>query len=198
MLSFSLWHNGNYASLGESLRHGIFQGVSIVTSTGFATADTNIWPALCICILVYMSVQGGMAGSTAGGLKSDRILMAGKVIKAQLRQQQHPGAIIHIKNDGIVQSPSVVNFAILYIVIYAFIILLGTIFNAACGLDTLTSFTASVASMGNIGPGFGEVGSLCNLSEMPVMVKLFSTLQMLLGRLEIFGLLHFFTMKWWI
>jgi trk system potassium uptake protein TrkH len=198
MLSFSLWHNGNYASLGESLRHGIFQGVSIVTSTGFATADTNIWPALCICILVYMSVQGGMAGSTAGGLKSDRILMAGKVIKAQLRQQQHPGAIIHIKNDGIVQSPSVVNFAILYIVIYAFIILLGTIFNAACGLDTLTSFTASVASMGNIGPGFGEVGSLCNFSEMPVMVKLFSTLQMLLGRLEIFGLLHFFTMKWWI
>ncbi len=198
MLSYSLWHNGNYASLGESLRHGIFQGVSIVTSTGFATADTNIWPALCICILVYMSVQGGMAGSTAGGLKSDRILMAGKVIKAQLRQQQHPGAIIHIKNDGIVQSPSVVNFAILYIVIYAFIILLGTIFNAACGLDTLTSFTASVASMGNIGPGFGEVGSLCNFSEMPVMVKLFSTLQMLLGRLEIFGLLHFFTMKWWI
>jgi trk system potassium uptake protein TrkH len=97
-----------------------------------------------------------------------------------------------------VQSPSVVNFAILYIVFYAFIILLGTIFNAACGLDTLTSFTASVASMGNIGPGFGEVGSLCNFSEMPVMVKLFSTLQMLLGRLEIFGLLHFFTMKWWI
>ena len=198
VLSLSLWGNGNYTSLGESLRHGIFQGVAIVTSTGFATADTNIWPALCICILVYMSVQGGMAGSTAGGLKSDRIMMAGKVIKAQLRQQQHPGAIIRIKIDGIVQNPSVVNFAILYIVIYAFIILLGTLLNAACGLDTLTSFTASVASMGNIGPGFGDVGSLSNFSEMPVLVKLFSTLQMLLGRLEIFGLLHFFTMKWWI
>jgi trk system potassium uptake protein TrkH len=139
-----------------------------------------------------------MAGSTAGGLKSDRILMAYKVIKAQLRQQQHPSAVIRIKNDGITQNPSVVNFAILYIVFYAFIILVGTIINAACGLDTLTSFTASVASMGNIGPGFGEVGSLSNFSSTPILVKFVSTLQMLLGRLEIFGLLHFFSMKWWI
>jgi trk system potassium uptake protein TrkH len=196
--SFSLWNSGTYDSLGASLRHGFFQGVSIVTSTGFATADTNLWPALCICLLIYLSIQGGMAGSTAGGLKSDRILMAYKVIKAQLRQQQHPSAVIRIKNDGITQNPSVVNFAILYIVIYAFIILVGTIINAACGLDTLTSFTASVASMGNIGPGFGEVGSLSNFSSMPILVKFVSTLQMLLGRLEIFGLLHFFSMKWWI
>jgi trk system potassium uptake protein TrkH len=198
MASFSLWQSGTYDSLGTSLRHGFFQGVSIVTSTGFATADTNLWPALCICLLIYLSIQGGMAGSTAGGLKSDRILMAYKVIKAQLRQQQHPSAVIRIKNDGITQNPSVVNFAILYIVIYAFIILVGTIINAACGLDTLTSFTASVASMGNIGPGFGEVGSLSNFSSMPILVKFVSTLQMLLGRLEIFGLLHFFSMKWWI
>ena len=198
MASFSLWNSGTYDSLGTSLRHGFFQGVSIVTSTGFATADTNLWPALCICLLIYLSIQGGMAGSTAGGLKSDRILMAYKVIKAQLRQQQHPSAVIRIKNDGITQNPSVVNFAILYIVIYAFIILVGTIINAACGLDTLTSFTASVASMGNIGPGFGEVGSLSNFSSMPILVKFISTLQMLLGRLEIFGLLHFFSMKWWI
>lgn len=198
IMSLNLWTNGSYSTIWESLRHGIFQGVSIVTSTGFATADTNIWPALCVCILVYLSIQGGMAGSTAGGLKSDRVMMAGKVIRMQIKKQQHPNIVIRIKNDGVVQESSTVNFAILYIVIYILIILAGTLINAACGLDTTTSFTASVASMGNIGPGFGEVGSLNNFSSMPVIVKLVSTLQMLLGRLEIFGLLHFFTMKWWV
>jgi undecaprenyl-diphosphatase len=76
-------------------------------------------------------------------------------------------------------------------------ILAGTLINAACGLDTMTAFTASVASTGNIGPGFGEVGSLANFSAMPIVVKIVCTLQMLLGRLEIFGLLQFFLMKWW-
>lgn len=198
VLSLNLWGSGTYDTLGTSLREGIFQGVSIVTSTGFATADTNLWTPLCVCILIYLSMQGGMAGSTAGGLKVDRILMAGKVIRAQIKQQQHPGAVIRIKNNGVVQDASVVNFAILYIVIYVLMILVGTLVNTACGLDTLTSLTASVSSMGNIGPGFGEIGSLDNFSAMPVVVKLMSTLQMLLGRLEIFGLLHFFTMKWWV
>lgn len=198
VLSLNLWGSGTYDTLGTSLREGIFQGVSIVTSTGFATADTNLWTPLCVCILIYLSMQGGMAGSTAGGLKVDRILMAGKVIRAQIKQQQHPGAVIRIKNNGVVQDASVVNFAILYIVIYVLMILIGTIVNTACGLDTLTSLTASVSSMGNIGPGFGEIGSLDNFSAMPVVVKFMSTLQMLLGRLEIFGLLHFFTMKWWV
>ncbi len=198
ILSISLWSNGLYDNIGDSIRHGFFQGVSIVTSTGFATADTTIWPSLCICILIYFSLQGGMAGSTAGGLKSDRVLMAGKVMRSQIKIQQHPGAVMRIKCNGNTQEPSIVHFAMLYIVIYAFIILIGTLINAACGLDVVTSFTASVASMGNIGPGFGEVGSLDNFSAMPVIVKLFSTLQMLLGRLEIFGLLHFFTMRWWV
>ncbi len=197
-LSLNLWGSDTYDTIGEALRKGVFQGVSIVTSTGFATADTNLWTPLCICILIYLSVQGGMAGSTAGGLKSDRVLMAGKVLKAQIKQQQHPGAVIRIKNNGVVQDASVVNFAIIYIVIYVLFILGGTLINTACGLDTMTSFTASVSSMGNIGPGFGEVGSMDNFSAMPIVVKLVSTLQMLLGRLEIFGLLHFFSMRWWV
>lgn len=198
IISLSLWSNDIYGNFGTSLRHAVFQGVSLVTSTGFATADSNLWTPLCICILIYFSLQGGMAGSTAGGIKSDRILMACKVIRAQVKRQQHPGAIIRIKNNGVVQDANIVNFAILYIVIYALIVLAGTLINTACGLDTLTGFTASVASMGNIGPGFGEVGSLSNFSAMPIVVKIVSTLQMLLGRLEIFGLLHFFTMKWWV
>jgi trk system potassium uptake protein TrkH len=90
-----------------------------------------------------------------------------------------------------------VNFAVLYIVIYGCIILGGTIINAACGVDLTTAFSASIASTGNIGPGFGAIGSLDNYSAVPVAVRLVSTLQMLLGRLEIFGLIQFFLMKWW-
>jgi trk system potassium uptake protein TrkH len=123
--------------------------------------------------------------------------VAGKLIRARITQQRHPNSIVRIKNNGAVQDASVVNFAILYIVIYGCIILAGTLINAACGLDTMTAFTASVASTGNIGPGFGEVGSLANFSAMPIVVKIVCTLQMLLGRLEIFGLLQFFLMKWW-
>ena len=197
IMTISLWANNTYGSIGEALRQGLFQGVAIVTTTGFATADTNIWPSLCVCILIYFSMQGGMAGSTSGGLKSDRVYVAGKLIRARITQQRHPNSIVRIKNNGAVQDASVVNFAILYIVIYGCIILAGTLINAACGLDTMTAFTASVASTGNIGPGFGEVGSLANFSAMPIVVKIVCTLQMLLGRLEIFGLLQFFLMKWW-
>jgi trk system potassium uptake protein TrkH len=196
-VTLTLWFNGTYGNFFEALRQGTFQVVSIVTTSGFATADTTVWPALAVCLLMWLSVQGGMAGSTSGGLKSDRVLIAGKLIKARIKQQQHPNAIIRIKNNGVVQDNDLVNCAVLYIVIYGCIILAGTLINAACGLDTMTAFTASVASTGNIGPGFGEVGSLANFSAMPIVVKIVCTLQMLLGRLEIFGLLQFFLMKWW-
>lgn len=195
--SLALWAAGNYGTLWESLRYGCFQVVSIVTTSGFATADTTVWPALAVCLLMWVSVQGGMAGSTSGGLKSDRVLIAGKLIKARIKQQQHPNAVIRIKNNGVVQENDLVNFAILYIVVYGCTILGGTLLNAACGVDLMTAFSASIASTGNIGPGFGAVGSLDNFSAVPATVRIVSTLQMLLGRLEIFGLIQFFLMKWW-
>lgn len=198
IMTITLWANNTCGNLWEALRQGVFQVVSIVTTSGFATADTNTWPALAVCLLMWLSVQGGMAGSTSGGLKSDRVLVAGKLIKARIKQQQHPNAIIRIKSNGVVQDNSLVNFAVLYIVIYACIILGGTLLNAACGLDLTTAFSASIASVGNVGPGFGEIGSLDNFSSLPVIVKIVSTLQMLLGRLEIFGLIQFFLMKWWV
>ena len=196
-VTLTLWFNGTYGNFFEALRQGTFQVVSIVTTSGFATADTTVWPALAVCLLMWLSVQGGMAGSTSGGLKSDRVLIAGKLIKARIKQQQHPNAIIRIKNNGVVQDNDLVNFAVLYIVIYGCTILGGTIINAACGVDLTTAFSASIASTGNIGPGFGAIGSLDNYSAVPVAVRLVSSLQMLLGRLEIFGLIQFFLMKWW-
>lgn len=197
LMTISLWGSGTCENIFEALRKGVFQVVTLVTTTGFATADTTLWPAFAVCLLMWLSVQGGMAGSTAGGLKSDRVLIASKLIKSRIKQQQHPNAIIRIKNNGVVQDNDLVNFAVLYIVIYGCILLGGTIIYTACGVDLTTAFSASIASTGNIGPGFGEVGSMSNYAAMPAVVKIVSTLQMLLGRLEIFGLIQFFLMKWW-
>lgn len=198
VVSLNLWSNNLYDGFWQSLRYGLFQSVSIATSTGFATANTNIWPSLSIVIIIYLSIQGASAGSTTGGLKIDRVIMAFKVIKSKIKQQQHHSAVIRIKQNGVIQEEATVNYAVVFIVIYMVMILVGTLINAACGVDTLTSFTASVASMGNIGPGFGDVGSVCNYSTMPIVTKISSTILMLLGRLEIFGLIQFFIMKWWV
>ncbi len=198
LITFSLWHAQIYPSFWASLRHGLFQCVTIITTTGFATADTNLWTPLAMLVLIWLSIQCACAGSTCGGIKSDRILLAMKVVKTRIRQQQHPNAVLRIKLDGITQESSTVNFAMLYIAIYFFFLILGTLINTACGIDFITSFTASITCLGNVGPGFGEVGSMDNFGALPEMAKINLSALMLFGRLEIFGLIQLFTIKWWI
>lgn len=197
LVTFNLWNTGVYGTLGECLRKGWFQTVSIATTTGFATADTAVWPSFSIALLLFFSIQCACAGSTSGGLKCDRVLLSFKVIRTRIRQQQHPNAVLRIKLNGVIQEDSTVNFAMLYIVIYFLLILLGTLVNTAAGLDFMTGMSASVTCMGNVGPGFGEVGALDNFHELPGVIKISSTLLMLLGRLEIFGLIQLFLIKWW-
>lgn len=197
-MTFNLWNSGTYDTLGEALRKGAFQATSIVTTTGFATADTTLWPSFSMAILFFFTIQCACAGSTSGGLKCDRVLLAFKVIKAKIRQQQHPNAIIRIKLNGITQEDSTVNFAMLYIVVYFLLILLGMLVNTAAGLDFTTALSASATCMSNVGPGFGEIGSLSNFFALPDVIKVSSTLLMLLGRLEIFGLIQLFLLKWWV
>jgi len=112
-------------------------------------------------------------------------------------KHQHPNAIIRVKMNGVIQEDSVVNTAMLFIIFYILIVVLGTILVTAFGVDLLTSFGIVAASMGNVGPGFGEVGSMDNYHMLPVAVKFICTIIMLLGRLEIFGFLQLFLIKWW-
>jgi trk system potassium uptake protein TrkH len=198
IMAVSLWNSGIYDSFGTSVRHGVFQAVSIITTTGFATADTTLWTSLAMMILFLFTLQGACAGSTSGGLKSDRILLAFKVIRARVRQQQHPNAVMRIKLHGVAQEESTINFAMLYIVIYIMIVLFGTIVNTAAGADFVTGLSSAASCMSNVGPGFGEVGSLSNFAAIPDVSKLSSALLMLFGRLEIFGLIQLFIVKWWI
>lgn len=197
LITFSLWHAGMYGSFFESLRYSLFQTAAIITTTGFATADTTLWTSLAIMLLLYLMFQCACAGSTSGGIKSDRVWLALKAIRLRILRQQHPNAVIRIKMNGVPQDNSVINFAMFFIVIYIMIVCAGTIIVAATGEDLMTSFSLVATSMGNVGPGFGSIGSMDNYSEISSFVKIFSTIFMLLGRLEIFGLLQLFLMKWW-
>lgn len=196
-IALNLWRSGTYASFFESLRYSMFQSVAIITTTGFATADTTLWTSFATIILIFLMFQCACAGSTSGGIKSDRVWLAVKVIRTKILQQQHPNAIIRIKLNGSTQDDSTVNMAMLFIVIYVMAVLLGTMVVAATGEDLMTSFSLVAASMGNVGPGFGTVGSMSNYSHVSPFIKVFSTVFMLLGRLEIFGLVQLFLMKWW-
>lgn len=197
IVGVSIWSENIYPTIGSAMRYSLFQVASVLTTTGFATADSNLWTPVAVCLLIIMMIQCASAGSTTGGIKSDRIWLAFKVIRAKLLQQQHPNAVIRIKLNNVVQDSAIVNFAMLFIVTYLMLVVLGTIVIAATGVDLLTSFTVIIACIGNVGPGFGQVSSMSNYSALTPFVKLFSTLFMLLGRLEIFGLIQLFMLKWW-
>ena len=197
LIGASLYFSGIYPELFTSMRKSVFQVVSIITTTGFATADTNVWTPFAIVILIMLSIVCACAGSTSGGAKVDRILLYFKVLVARLRGQQHPNAVIRIRLDGIMQEDRQVNTVTLFLTTYFMLIIFGTLTSALFGMDLLTAISSSVAFLGNVGPGFGEVGSLDNYAEMPSVLKTQGTILMLMGRLEIFGFIQFLFIRMW-
>lgn len=197
LVAISLWLEDVYPNLFESLRHALFHVVSLITTTGFSTADCNTWTSFAILILIFCSLVCACAGSTSGGLKIDRLLLAIKMMRNRLRRQQHPAAIFRTKIDGIPQDKDMLNTVMVYIVAFMILILLGTFVNTLLGADLMTGFSAAVACSSNVGPGFGDVGTINNYAAMPSVMKLNSTFLMLLGRLEIFGLIQLFFIRWW-
>ena len=196
-IAISLYFADIYPNIFTSLRQSVFQTVSLITTTGFATANTNLWTPFAVVILIILSIICGCAGSTSGGAKVDRVLLYFKVLVARLRGQQHPNAIIRIRLDGILQEDRQVNTATLFLTTYFALILLGTLTSTLFGLDLLTAFSSSVAFIGNVGPGFGSVGSLDNYAELPSLLKIQGSVLMLMGRLEIFGFIQFLFIRMW-
>lgn len=197
IIAVSLVATDVYPHFGEAMRHASFQVVSISTTSGFATTDTNLWPPLAIVLLIFCSVICGCAGSTSGGMKVDRLLIASKVIRNRMKTQLHPNAVIRTKISGMVQEESIQNLVMTFIVSYIMLTLIGTIMYTMFGCDILTGFTASISCLSNVGPGFGEIGSMSNFSQLPVTLKLCSTLLMLIGRLEIFGFIQLLFIRSW-
>jgi trk system potassium uptake protein TrkH len=197
MIAISLRAADIYPTALSSLRHAAFQTASLMTTSGFATADCNTWTPFAILILMFCSLICGCAGSTSGGLKVDRLVLALKMLKNKLQSQQHPNVIMRIKVDGFCQDQSMLNGVMVYIVAFMLLVLIGTFINTLFGCDLMTGFSATLACASNVGPGFGEVGTMDNYSSMPVIVKMCLSFVMLFGRLEIFGLVQLFFMRWW-
>ena len=197
IVSVSLWASDMYPTFASSMRYGFFQVVSVSSTTGFATADSSVWTPLAIMVLTLFTMQCACAGSTAGGIKCDRVLLAFKTIRAMMIRRQHPNAVIRVKLNGVIQEQSVVDMAMLFIVFYLMLLALGTIVVAAFGMDLETSFSMTASCMANAGVGFGKAGSMSNYHDFPGAIKYICTVFMLLGRLEIFGLLQLFVTNWW-
>ena len=197
LVATSIFGANVYTNIWESLRHSFFQVVSLITTTGFSTADTNIWTPFAIVVLIFVSIVCACAGSTSGGMKVDRLLIFCKILWARIRRQQHPNAVIRIRIDGVVQDNDMLNSVVVFMVTYFGLIFFATFTNTLFGQDLMTAFTSAVACIGNVGPGFGEVGSMGNFANIPAILKIQNSLLMLMGRLEIYGFIQLFFLKWW-
>ena len=184
--------NAHYPTVGSALRDASFQVASISTTTGFATEDTSLWPPLSMSILIICSLVCGCSGSTSGGIKIDRVLLAAKGIHHKVKLTVAPNAVFSVRVNGRTKSETLVSDAYGYIFCYLLIVVIFAAFNIAMGLDFTTGFTASVACIGNVGPGFGNIGSMSNYAAFPSMLKATGMLEMLIGRLEIFPILYLF------
>ena len=188
-------YSENYFNWWESLRHSAFQVVSVGTTTGFATIDTANWPVFSILILIYFTIQCGMVGSTSGGLKFDRIYLFFKSVGKQLKMMRHPKAIFALKMDKNRIDEQLEQNTLVFIALYIFTFFATALILTFMDIDGTTAFSASIATIGNVGPGFGNVSSLGNFSGLPDLAKFLLTLNMLLGRLEIFNVFAILMIK---
>lgn len=179
----------------EALRFGLFELVSIATTTGFATADFSIWPVFLPFLLFFLAFMGGCAGSTGGGLKVIRVLLIYKQGSREMKRLIHPNAILPIRIGGRAIDDRVVEAVWGFFSVYLFLYMVMTILLLATGLDFVTSFSAVGACINNLGPGLGEVAA--HYGEISDFAKWVLSFAMLLGRLEIFTLLVLFTPMFW-
>lgn len=180
-----------------SFRHAFFQTVSIVTTTGFVTADYLKWPIPLIVIIFMLMFVGGSAGSTGGGMKIIRILLVIKNSFKELKRLLHPSAIIPVKYNGYVVKESIMLNVFSFLVFYILTFVVGTIVIAFTGYNLGSSMGAIASTLGNIGPGIGAVGPMENFSHFSVFGKWFLSFMMLVGRLELFTVFVIFSPAYW-
>lgn len=189
-----LWLYQRYQP-SDAILHGIFQTISVGTTTGFATTDFASWPTFLPIWLIVLSFMGGCAGSTGGGIKAVRTLLMLRQANRELQQLVHPRAVIPLKMGSQRVPANVVSAVWSFVGLYILSITAISLFLQATGLDFLTAFSATAASMNNLGPGLGEVSA--NYQSISSPAKLALCFAMLLGRLEVFTLLVLFTPAFW-
>lgn len=193
-----VWNLGDfYPTLEETVRHAAFQVSSIITTTGFATTDFDLWPSFSKTILLCLMVIGACAGSTGGGLKVARVLLLFKSLKRNIAQMLHPRKVQVIRNNGSVVSERIVANTNAYLCAYVVLVFGSFVLISLDGYSVGTNFSAVLSCLNNIGPGMELVGPTCNFSIFSAFSKLVLILDMLLGRLEIFPILVLFSLQTW-
>ncbi len=183
-----------YQNAGESLRHAFFQVSSIMTTTGYATADFAVaWPEFSRHVLLLLMIVGACAGSTGGGLKVSRLLLLVKTLGQELRRLLHPRVVTVVRLEGRPVGGEVMRSTLVYFVVYVIIIVVSTLLLSLDRHDFVTNFSAELACFNNIGPGLGLVGPMGNYGVYSAFSKMLLSFNMLLGRLEIFPMLILFS-----
>jgi trk system potassium uptake protein TrkH len=194
-ISLTLYQTGTEETLTGAFRMAAFEVASVITSTGFGVTDFSLWPLALPVILIFASIMGGCAGSTAGGIKVVRFAIIGKQGIAQIKKLIHPRAMLPIKLDGRVVPESVITgvwgFFAIYVAVYA----VAMVALMMDGMDQVTAFGAVAASLNNLGPGLGDVSA--NFADVSSPSKLLLVFMMLFGRLEIFTFLVLLTPSFW-
>jgi len=191
------FYHQTYAEFGENLRTASFQVVSIITTTGFGTADFDQWPSACKALLVTLMFVGACAGSTGGGIKNVRVLLFFKYARRQLTNLVHPQAVSTIK-FGKVKVPHEVLISIFgFFALYLAFLLLAILLVTGLDVDLVTGTTAVIATLNNIGPGLHKVGPVQNYGELPQLAKVILSFCMLAGRLELYTVVVLLTPDFW-
>lgn len=191
------WYDGIYPGFGDNLRYSLFQVSSIITTTGFGTADFELWPVVAQYLLVMLMFVGGCAGSTGGGMKVARILLLFKHAQAQVFRLIHPRAIRLVKLGNRPVDKEVMQAILGFFALFIGIFVTASMLVAASGMDLISAGAAVIACLANIGPGLGSVGPVDNFAHVPALGKTVLIVCMLMGRLELFTVLVLFFPSFW-
>lgn len=192
---FTFFHSGQ--SLLHFFRDTLFQVVSIITTTGYGTADYEQWPPSAQVILFFLMFIGGCAGSTGGGMKVIRVFILSKFVFSEIVRLLHPHAVVPVRIGKTVIGRDVLTNVFGFFVLYVFIFAVGVLIMAGMGLDIVSAFGSVAATLGNIGPGLGSVGPIDNYAHIPLLGKWVLSLLMLIGRLEVFTVVILFSPSFW-
>jgi len=195
-ISLNLYFN-NLNSFSDTFRYSFFQVVSITTTTGFISFDYEVWPYFSQTIIFLLMFVGGCIGSTAGGIKVFRILTIFRLALNEIKYIIHPKGVFRLKVNKIPLDKGIINSIAGFLFLYILLVLITSLIVASYNNDLLTSISVSLASIGNIGPGFGGVGPSKNYAFFPDYIKWFLSFIMLVGRLEVYTVLIIFTPIFW-
>ena len=197
LITLNLYLCGYYPTLEETIRHAAFQVGSIITTTGYATTDFDLWPSFSKTLLLCLMVVGASAGSTGGGLKVARLLLLVKGLRRNIRQMLNPRKVEVVRNNGNVVSEQILDNTNAYLAAYVLILFIVFALISLDGFSVGTNFSAVLCTFNNIGPGLEAVGPTCNFSAFSSFSKLVLSWAMLAGRLEIFPILVLFSKGTW-